>query len=85
METIDVILEVPKEGKEIVDALDALLENILSKAPISSYANLFDEIYAAGDGVQKVTNEIQSQYRDELAGYMVQKLMARLLPVEKPE
>ena len=68
METVNVTMEVPKEGKEIVDALDALLEKILNKEPLSSYAELFDEIYAAVDGVSGVKEEMQSQYRDEGGG-----------------
>lgn len=82
METVDYTMKVPKEIKEIVDLLDSLLEKIMSKAGIASYTTLFGQLMTAIDGIEGVTKEAQSQYRDEAAGYLVHKLLGRLLPVK---
>lgn len=85
METVDYTMKVPKEMKEVVDLLDGLLEKIMSKAGASSYMSLLDELMAAIDGVGGIAEEAKSQYRDEAAGYLVHKLLGRLLPVAKSE
>jgi len=38
----------------------------------------------AVDGVAKVPDELKSEYRDELAGYLVKVIMARLMPYKAP-
>lgn len=85
METITVNMQVPKEAKDIIDAVDALLEKIMAKASFSEYPELIDEVYAAVDGVSGVAAEMKSEYRDEAAGYLVQKILSRLLPVESDD
>lgn len=82
METVSYSMQVPKEGKEIVDLLDGILEKVLAKAEIASYMSLVGDLTKAADGIASVKDEVKSEYRDELAAYMVHKLMARLLPVE---
>ena len=82
VETVKVEMDVPKEGKEVVDCLDAVLEKVLAKAPVTSYLELIDDLSKAADGAQKLAAEAQSEYRDELSGYLVQKLMARLVPAK---
>lgn len=72
-------MEVPKEGKEVVDLLDAILEKVMAKAELAEYAALFGQASVAVDGISGITEEIKSNNRDELAGYMVHKLMSRLL------
>ena len=78
-------MEVPKEAKEVVDFLDKVLEKVLAKAPLAEYANLLAAAMPAVDGVQDIGEELKSDGRDEIAGYMVQKLMARLLPYKEEE
>ena len=70
---------VPKESKEIVDLVDSILEKVLKK----DWAALIGDVgkaSAAVDGFDKVKEELSSEYRDELAGYLVHKMMGRLLP-----
>ena len=80
--TVEVKLNVPKEAKDVVDLVDAVLEKALAKADLASYAGLIGGLMTAVDGAQSVPAELASQYRDDLAGYLVQKLMARLAPAK---
>ena len=82
MESVKYEMEVPKEGKEVIDLLDAILEKVLAKAPMAEYAVLFGQASVAVDGIGNIGEEMKSNGRDELAGYMVHKLMGRLLPVK---
>lgn len=82
MESVKYELELPKEGKEVVDLLDSILEKVLNKAPMAEYAALFGQASVAVDGISSVGEEMKSHLRDELAGYMVHKLMGRLLPIK---
>jgi len=75
MTTIKYEMQVPKEGKEIVDALTGIIEKVVAKAPLAEYVELFGELSRAVDGVEKVGEEIKSEFRDELAGYMTHKIM----------
>lgn len=85
MELVKYEMEVPKEAKEVVDLIDQILEKVLAKAPMAEYAVLFGQASVAVDGISEVGDEMKSNNRDELAGYMVHKLMGRLLPVKKEE
>lgn len=82
VQTIVYEMPVPKEGKEVVDLIDAILEKVMAKAPWSSYTDLLDELMVAIDGVQHIGAEIKGEYRDELTGYLVHKVMSRLVPAE---
>lgn len=81
METVSVEMKVPKEFKEVVDLIDGIVEKVQAKAEIGEYAELIGKLTTAADGVQHIAAEAKSQYRDEGVGYLVQKLMSRLLPV----
>lgn len=81
METVSYTMEVPKEIKEVIDLLDGVLSKIMDGESVSSFMSLFDELYAAVEGVKDVGIEMKSSNRDEAAGYLVHKLLATLLPV----
>lgn len=82
--TINYTMQVPKELKEVVDLLDAILENIMAKKSVAEYGNILDELMAAVEGIGGVSEEIKSEFRDEAAGYLVHKLLGRLLPAPVP-
>lgn len=82
IEKIAVSMDVPKEGKEIVDFLDKVLEKVMNKAELAEYATLITAVMPAIDGAGKIGEEMKSDGRDELAGYLVQKLLSRLLPAD---
>jgi hypothetical protein len=79
MASVLVELQVPKEGKELVDFLDQVLGKALSKAPLAEYAELLVSVLPALDGIDELKAELKSEGKDELAAYLVHKLMARLL------
>jgi len=87
METVNVTLPVPKETKEVIDALAAIYDFVKEKKPLTQIGELFDELSAAVSGVDQVADEMGSEYRDEAAGYLVHKLLGKLMPVkvEVPE
>ena len=83
MELVKYEMELEKNGKEVVDFLDAVLEKVLAKKGLADFADLLDEAYKAVDGINEVKEGLSSQYRDELAGYLVHKVLGRLLPVKE--
>ena len=85
METVVYEMKVPKEGKEVVDLLDGVLAHVVAKKGFAELADLVDELMVAVDGVGGISEELKSEHRDELAGYLVHKLMGTLLPAEKAE
>jgi len=85
VQTVSYNMEVPKELKDVVDLLDAILENVMAGKSASAYANVLDELMEAVNGISGVAEEAKSQFRDEAAGYLVHKLLGRLLPVKPAE
>lgn len=74
MELVPVNMQVPKEGKEIVDAATALIAHFVNGKPLAEAAALLPELLKAADGFGIVSEEIKSQYKDELAAYAIQKI-----------
>ena len=85
MQTVNYTLVVPKETKEVIDALAAVYEYIKSKKPLSQIGDLFSVLSAAVAGVDQLGEEMKSQYRDEAAGYLVHQLLGRMMPVKQEE
>ncbi len=85
MQTVPVQLDVPKEGKDVADLLDGILEKVMAKEGLASYTDLLDELMVAVDGVGAIGDEVKTKYRSDLAAYMSKILMDRLMPVSEPE
>lgn len=81
-------MQIPKEGKEIIDALEGLVKHFVAKKPIAEAALLLPAVMTAVDGYDKVGEELKSDGQDELAGYLVHKLLGALkapvVPAVKP-
>lgn len=86
MEIVKVTTDVPKDFKEVVDLVDAILVKVKSKASMASYIGLLDELSKAAEGIDNVDDAVMGEYRDECTGYLVRTLMLRLAPgtVSKP-
>lgn len=82
MSVVKYEMSLDKDSKEVVDLVDAILEKVMKKAPIAEYMDLMDELVAAVEGVQNIPSGVVGEYRDELAGYLVHKVMGRLLPMK---
>lgn len=80
METVEVTVRVPKEGKEIVDAAVAIIAHFRAGKSLAEAAALLPSVMQAVDGWDKLGAEISSAQNDELAGYTVQKIIAALKP-----
>jgi len=84
MATVSYTMEVPKESKEVVDLIVAVVKKVKAKAPISEYASLIGELSSAVSGVDALPAEAASDGRDELAGYLVHCLLQELVPATPP-
>ena len=84
--TVPVTLDVPKESKEIVDFMADIVEDIKAKKSVTEIATEnFMPLFDAVKGFEDLDDEAKSQYRDDLAGYLVQRMMEVLIPVKKVE
>lgn len=82
IEKVKVELEIPKESKEVVDLIDAVLEKVMAKAPIAEFSVLIGDLMKAVEGVGQIDDEMKSDGRDEVAGYLVHKVLGRLMPAK---
>lgn len=82
MELVPVTMEVPKESKEVVDAVVKIADHILQKKPLAEIADLIPPALKAVDGFDQVDDEFKTNSRDELVGYFVQQVMA-LFPIKE--
>ena len=84
--TIPVTLDVPKESKEIVDFMADIIVDIKAKKSVTEIATEnFMPLFDAVKGFEDLDDEAKSQYRDDLAGYLVQRFMEVLMPVKTGE
>jgi hypothetical protein len=82
MEKVSVALMVPKESKEVIDLLAMVLEKVKAKAELAEYAALIGALSVAVDGVSGIKEELKSDGLDEVAAYLVHKVMGALLVKE---
>jgi len=78
VETVNVSIAVPKEGKEIIDAVAGIVAHFKGGKPLAEAVALLPAVMQAVDGYDKVGEEFKSEQSDELAGYAVHKLLAAL-------
>jgi len=79
METVKVELEVPKETKEVFDALTSILDDVLAKKGATEIATAaLPKLIGAVDGYEKISEELK-EGKDALAAYSVAELMKRFV------
>jgi len=79
MQKVTVQMEVPKESKEVIDALVVLVSEIKAKKSVSEIvAGALPKVISAVDGFDQLGEEVKSDGKDELAGYTVQQLLSSL-------
>jgi len=82
MQKVQVMMEVPKESKEVVDLMAALVKDLKAKKSLAEIASdLLPKLMVAVDGFSAIGEEVASDGKDEMAGYLVQQLMAELMAV----
>jgi hypothetical protein len=74
METVEYTMQVPKEGKEMIDATTLLIKHFKNGGSITEAVALLSDIAQAVDGAAKIVSEMQSEGNDELGGYMTHKI-----------
>lgn len=74
METVTYQMAVPKEGKEMIDAVMIMVKHFKGGGDINGAMAYLGQIAQAVDGAVKIVDEIKSEYNDELAAYMVHML-----------
>jgi hypothetical protein len=84
MQTVDVVVKVPKESKEVVDLLEKIVEKVKAKSPLSGYADLLDELMVAVEGAQGIAEEVKSEHVGGLAGYAGDKIVRALYKPAAP-
>ena len=76
MQKVSVTMEVPKESKEIVDALAHIVTEIKMKKSVAEMVgSSLAKLIAAVEGFDQLGEEIKSDGQDEIAGYLVQQVM----------
>lgn len=79
MQVVAVTMDVPKEGKEVIDALAGLVADFKAKKPVAEVvAGNLGKLLAAIEGFDQLGEEAKSSNKDELAGYSVQQIMHAL-------
>lgn len=73
METVKYEMQVPKEGKELTDAMAVLLKHFKGGGDIAGATVHLGLVAKAVEGAAKVVGEMKSDYNDELAAYLVHK------------
>ena len=74
MELVSVVIEVPKEAKEVVDAVCGVVAHFVNKKPLADAAALLPALLRAAEGVGQVADEIKSAHREELSAYVLKSL-----------
>lgn len=74
MELVQVSMDVPKEAKEVVDAMSAVIAHFVAKKSLAEAAALLPALLKAAEGVGNVAAEVKSQYKEELSSYLLKSL-----------
>ena len=80
MEKVMVQMEVPKESKEVVDFLAAVVDHFKKGKPLAELAAIIPAAITAADGWDKIKDELSKDAasRDELGAYLSWKVLGAL-------
>jgi hypothetical protein len=79
MQKIDVVMSVPKESKEVIDALTALVADIKAKKSIAEISSgALGNVVKAVEGFDQVDDEVKSDGKDEIMGYASMEIVKAL-------
>lgn len=82
MNTVDVIIQVPKETKEAGDAMFGIIADVKAKKTIAEIvAGNLPKLISAVEGFDQMDDEFKSAHRSALVAYLVKGIMDALLPV----
>lgn len=78
VQKIDVVMGVPKEGKEVIDFICALIKDIKEKKSLTELMAELPKLVLAVEGLGNLGEELKSDGKDELAAYVVKEVIAAL-------
>lgn len=79
MQTVSVTIQVPKESKEVVDAVVGLIVDVRAGKSVSEIiSGSLGKFVSAVDGFEAIQDEINSDGLDEMVGYTAQQLIQAL-------
>jgi len=79
MQKVQVMMEVPKEGKEVVDFIAKIITDLKMKKSIAEIAGgSLPSLMVAVEGFNMLGEEFMSDGQDEMVGYLVQQVMSAL-------
>lgn len=78
VEKVSYTMEVPKETKELFDAVGGIIEHFKAGKSVTEAMVLLPAVMEAVDGINKVGEEAKSEYLDEGAAYGVHKIIGAL-------
>ncbi len=76
--TVDYTMKVPKETKDLVDALAGIVKHFKNKKSVAEAVELLPSVLQAVEGASAIPAELKSAYSDEGAGYLVHCLWGAL-------
>jgi len=76
VEIVPYQMSVPKEGKELIDAISGLIRHIVKGGQLTDIPLAL--LLPAITGIKGVLEEAKSQYNDELSAYLIHKFWAAL-------
>lgn len=74
VQTVEVKLNVPKESKELVDFIFAIIAKAKSGAKLADYGDLLGEGTIALKGVNLLDEEAKSKFRGDLIAYFAKQV-----------
>lgn len=74
IQTVQVQIDVPKESKEVIDALAKVYELAAAKSELAEYMGAIGDLTKAIDGAGKIGDEAKSKHKAGLIGYFTYKV-----------
>lgn len=75
IQTVNVTMAVPKESKEVVDAVVGLIRHFKQGGDLAGATAKLPMVLAAVDGWEKLGEELKGQQLDEAVGYVSQQVI----------
>lgn len=78
MTVVEVKLEIPKETKELIDALAGIISDLFAGKKLEAVTNNLGKLLQAVQGIDDILPELKSKNRDDIAAYLVKVMQEAL-------
>lgn len=79
METVEVGLMVPKESKDVIDLVVAIIQQVKDGVQAEDVLAIVDELAEAFAGIQAVPEEVKSEYLGDLIAFAGKSVVDALI------